>query len=171
VDHCDSCGFVYASISAPEIPNALMAFGPAYGQRLEAGATALRTRPAPEVWSALEYACHVRDVFEVQRARLLLALEETRPAFTPMGRDERVLRDRYNDQEPEVVGDQLAAAARALATSFAELRDDQWDRTGIYNWPTTAERTMTWLGRHTIHEGRHHLGDLDAVLSRVDPGR
>lgn len=167
MDHCDDCGFVYATISTAEIPNALAAFGPAYGARLSTNPAVLRARPGPEVWSALEYGCHVRDVLEVQRARLLLALEETRPSFTPMGRDERVIRDRYNEQEPGVVGDQLAEAARALATEFAGLRADQWERTGIYNWPTTTERTMTWLGQHTIHEGRHHLRDVDAAIRQV----
>jgi hypothetical protein len=167
VDHCDECGFVYASISTAEIPIALEAFGPEYRTRLSTEPARLRVRPSPEVWSALEYACHVRDVFEVQRARLVLALEEVRPSFTPMGRDERVTRDRYNEQSPPQVGDQLAQAASALATEFAGLRDDQWERTATYNWPTTAERTMTWLGQHTIHEGRHHLRDIDTVLSQI----
>jgi hypothetical protein len=43
----------------------------------------LRTRPEEGVWSALEYACHVRDVFLVQRDRLYTALVEDTPTFTP----------------------------------------------------------------------------------------
>jgi len=170
MDHCNACGFVYASISPAEIPNALEAIGQEYRARLNADPSVLRARSDPDVWSALEYSCHVRDVFEVQRARLLLALEESRPTFTPMGRDERVIRDRYNEQAPQVVGDQLTEAARSLAAVFASLREDQWVRTGIYNWPTTTERTMTWLGQHTVHEGRHHLSDVDEVLSQIRGG-
>ena len=131
----------------------------------------LRTRPSPERWSALEYSCHVRDVLIVQRDRLALALIEDAPTFVPMGRDERVLRDRYNEQRPAVVVDQLEAAADALAADFAELRPDQWERTGIYNWPEESSRSMVWLGQHTIHEERHHLRDIDDVLARLDLAR
>jgi S-DNA-T family DNA segregation ATPase FtsK/SpoIIIE len=161
---CEECGLVYASIPITDIPNALVAFGPIYRARLGADVTNLRARPSPEVWSALEYSCHVRDVLEVQRSRLLLALAEDRPSFIPMGRDERVTRDHYNDQDPLLVADQLEAAAAAIGTEFAGLTPAQWERTAIYNWPTPAERSMAWLGRHTIHEGRHHLRDVDAAL-------
>ena len=164
---CDGCGLVYADISIEEIPNALFAFGPAYRARLGADPAVLRTRPGPEVWSALEYACHVRDVLDVQRQRLALALAQDCPSFVPMGRDERVIRDRYNEQVPADVADQLDRAAREISVAFADLRDDQWNRTGIYNWPTATERTMVWLGQHTIHEGRHHLLDIDEGLARV----
>ncbi|WP_406044517.1 hypothetical protein OG799_08560 [Micromonospora sp. NBC_00898] len=40
-----------------------------------------------EVWSPLEYTCHVRDVLRVQGERLALALVTEEPEFTPMGRD------------------------------------------------------------------------------------
>jgi hypothetical protein len=164
--HCDECGFVYTDVPIGEIPPALRAFGPQFGARLVRDPDDLRTRPSPEVWSALEYSCHVRDVLVVQRDRLALALRETCPQFTPMGRDERVTRDRYNDQDPAAVAVELAGAADAVAAAFAALSEDEWARTGIYSYPTPTERTMLWLGRHTIHEGRHHLRDVDKVLSR-----
>ena len=40
---------------------------------------AVEARPAPGVWSPLEYACHVRDVFGVFDERLALALTEDHP--------------------------------------------------------------------------------------------
>jgi S-DNA-T family DNA segregation ATPase FtsK/SpoIIIE len=162
---CDECGLVYASIAVTDIPNALVAFGPIYRARLGVDPSRLRARPSPEIWSALEYSCHVRDVLEVQRGRLLLALAEDRPTFIPMGRVERVTRDRYNDQDPLIVADELEAAATAIGAAFGGLDAEQWERTGIYNWPTASERSMVWLGRHTIHEGQHHLRDIDAALS------
>ena len=60
---------------------------------------------------------------------------------------------------------ELAGAADAVAAAFAALGEDEWARTGIYNYPTRTERTMVWLGRHTIHEGRHHLRDVDKILA------
>jgi S-DNA-T family DNA segregation ATPase FtsK/SpoIIIE len=162
---CDECGLVYATISPVEIPGALRAFGPGYGSRLGEEPARLRSRPSPAVWSVLEYACHVRDVLEVQRERLALALVEDRPTFVPMGRDARVVDGRYNEQDPSAVAHQLAVNAEAIAAAFAALGPAEWERTGIYNWPTSAERSMLWLGQHTIHEGRHHLRDIDAQLA------
>jgi S-DNA-T family DNA segregation ATPase FtsK/SpoIIIE len=84
-----------------------------------------------------------------------------------MGREERVVADRYNEQEPRVVAAELMAAAGALALDFEALDGAGWRRVGIYNWPERAERSMRWLGQHTVHEGEHHLIDIDRALETV----
>src|SRR5712691_6350248 len=96
MDRCDSCRFVYADIDALALPARFAAFGTQYRALLlppgqpSAWSSLLRIRPEEGVWSALEYACHVRDVFLVQRDRLYTALVEDTPTFTPMYRDQRV---------------------------------------------------------------------------------
>ncbi len=163
---CDQCGFVYANVALDAAGGALRDRSGRYGRLLaEAAPADLRSRPAPGIWSALEYACHVRDVLEVQRERLHLALTTDRPAFEPMGRDERVERDAYNEQEPGAVADELAAAADRMATDLEALDDDGWQRAAVYNWPTVAERSMEWVARHTVHELEHHLGDMEVALA------
>ena len=165
MDRCDACAFVYAELDAGDAPARMRAFAPAYRDRLVGpDASRLRTRPGPGTWSALEYACHVRDVFEVQNERVLLALAEDTPTFVPMGRDERAVDRRYNEQDPLVVAAELAAAAEELAVTLEGLDEAGWSRTGIYNWPAPAERDLAWLARHTVHEGLHHLRDVDADL-------
>jgi hypothetical protein len=159
VDLCAQCGFTYATVAADALPGRLVAFPPRYATALRA-APDPRRRPAPEVWSPLEYTCHVRDVFDVQRERLATALRVDAPEFPPMGRDERAVTERYNEQDPDVVLAELAAAAEALAAAFAALDAAQWDRVGVYPWPEPRERSMLWLGRHTVHEGEHHLLDI-----------
>lgn len=176
MDHCDECGFEYDSVSVDELPDALRGLSRRYRAPLtrflpgEDGDALVRAHPIEGAWSALEYACHVRDVLAVQRGRLELAMQQDTPRFEPMGRDERVVNDRYNEQSPAEVVDQLDENARALGDAFEALSDEQLERTGIYNWPEPAERTMTWLGRHTVHEGAHHLLDIGRVL-RAARGR
>lgn len=166
MDHCDDCGFVYDDLAVSDIPRVLRSFGDRYGVRLRGGDdVVLRARPQADTWSALEYACHVRDVFEVQRERLALALTEDCPVFVPMGREERVVVLAYNQQPPEDVADALAARSAELADAFAALDDAALGRMGVYSWPAPAERTMAWLGRHTVHEGEHHLIDIDRSLA------
>ncbi len=169
MERCEECGFVYAELGSSAVSGALRSYPELYGEvvgrAVERGA--VRVRPRPETWSVLEYACHVRDVLHVQRERLQLALERDRPTFSPMGRDERAVEERYNEQDPRVVLDELGAAAGRLSAAFDALDADGWQRTGIYNWPEPAERTMLWLGRHTVHEVIHHLGDIQRGLEEV----
>ncbi|MBB4744212.1 S-DNA-T family DNA segregation ATPase FtsK/SpoIIIE [Actinoplanes octamycinicus] len=158
-EHCAECGFTYDTVTADELPARLRAAGSLFAAALLAVAD-LRRRPAPETWSALEYTCHVRDVLQVQRERLTLARSTDNPEFPPMGRDERVITDAYNSQDPHTVLTGLDQAGEALAAAFATLPPAGFARTGIYNWPTATTRTMLWLGRHTVHEVVHHLLDI-----------
>jgi len=77
-----------------------------------------------------------------------------------MGRDERAVDDRYNEQDPAVVARELLAATEALASLLEGLDDAGWARTGIYNYPEPAVRTVEWIAIHTNHEMLHHRGDL-----------
>jgi len=169
MERCAQCGFTYDDLGVGEIAGTIRAFGPTYRAAL-AGVDdgVARTRPAPAVWSALEYACHVRDVLLVQRDRALLALVEEQPSFARMNREERVALAHYNAHPPAQVAEQLSMAADLCAAVFEGLTDDQLARRLIYNFPAPTERTMAWLGRHTVHEGEHHLGDVRSVISQVE---
>jgi hypothetical protein len=125
----------------------------------------LRQRPAPEVWSALEYACHVRDVLLVQRERVLLARRADTPALEAMGRDERVEHDGYAEQDPGDVARQLGDAAAMFANVLARLGPSDWDRTMSYTYPQRADRSLRWVAVHTVHELRHHLLDARRQLA------
>jgi hypothetical protein len=117
------------------------------------------------VWSALEYACHLRDVFLAQRERLYLALVEDKPEFWPMNRDERPALARYNEQQPELVVSELDVAARLFARSCSYLTPEQWQRSCVYGYPARVERTLQWVAQHTLHEGQHHVLDITRGLS------
>lgn len=165
---CTECGFVYEDVPTDEVPARLRALGPPYAEALRRDRDDLRAHPIEGTWSALEYACHLRDVLVVQQDRVALALAEDEPTFTPMRREERVIELRYNEQEPDAVAEQLTAAAGALAEAFAALDEDQWQRLVTYSFPKPWSRTLAWVGQHTIHEGVHHLGDIDRVLAALE---
>ncbi len=156
---------MYEDVARDDVVRTLLAFATRYDTVLnEHDVGPLRAHPLPEVWSALEYACHIRDVYRVQRERVLLALAEHQPAFAPMRRDERVIEERYNEQQPAQVAGEIRDAAESLAATLASLDDDGWNRTGIYNYPERRVRTVEWIGRHTLHEGEHHLQDIDRLV-------
>lgn len=163
--YCAECGFSYdASLS--EVLGQLGREAREYGGLL-AGVQAdrVRRRPDPDTWSALEYACHVRDVLAIQRDRIGLTLAEDRPVYVPMDRERRVVEDRYNEQDPAAVASDLRFNAEAFAEA-ADLNDEQLGRVGVYNYPSPPrDRPLSWLLRHAAHEVRHHLYDVRRVLS------
>jgi hypothetical protein len=165
VDHCEECGFIYDSVGRSDVPERIRDLGRRYRATVTARSD-VRRRPAPDVWSPLEYACHVRDVLRVQRERVALALRADRPDFVPMGRDELAADERYNEQDPEAVLAELAAEAAATADAIAALEPAGWLRTGRFPWPNPELRTVEWVARHTVHEGEHHLIDI----ARQAPG-
>jgi hypothetical protein len=157
---CAECGFSY-DLARDEISAYLERNAVAFVARLhDLDDVAVRRRPDPEVWSPLEYACHVRDMLRVQLERVDLIEREHEPLCAPMGRDERVVNDGYNDQNPAVVAGDLLTAARTLATRLERLGEAGWQRVGVYTYPTTQRRTVEWIGAHTVHELQHHRRDI-----------
>jgi DinB superfamily len=165
---CAECGYVYEDLPATDIARALRTFGDRYREVLDAfDAATVSKRPRPAVWSALEYSCHVRDVFLVQRERVVLAQVEEAPSFVRMYRDERVPLCGYSNSSMTSVLEQLTMAAELCADVFAAVEEGSWSRRFLYNWPSADEHDLLWLGRHTVHEGVHHLMDIGRVLAGV----
>jgi len=168
VTACAECGFDYEELPVPEVGAALRGCGQAFRDALgETDGEAAATRPEPTVWSALEYACHLRDVLLVQRDRLVLAQVRERPELAPMSSEERVAICRYDAQPLTEVLEQLSMAAELCALAFEGLDEAGLARELVYNFPEPVLRTVGWMGVHTVHEGVHHLADADRVLARV----
>lgn len=166
MDRCEECGFVYGDVDLDAVAARVESFGDRYRETFAGVREDLaRIRPNPDTWSGLEYTCHIRDVLLVQRDRTVLAQVEDRPSFARMYREERVGLCRYADEPLTDVLDQLSMAAQLCATVFAAVTPDGWRRPLIYNWPSPAERDLSWLARHTVHEGEHHLMDVTRTLS------
>ncbi len=159
VDRCEECGFEYDLNEAEQAGAAIVDGVAQLAAVLQGSPDHLTRRPQPQTWSALEYACHVRDVLLVQRERVLAARRTDRPSFEPMGRDERVEHDGYAEQDPRDVSRQLTDAARLFANVLARLDPSDWDRTVMYNYPTRSARSLRWIAMHTLHEVHHHLLD------------
>ena len=160
---CDECGFVYDLSRAPDAGPSIPAATDELADILRDDEADRRTRREPEVWSPLEYGCHLRDVLLVQRERVLDARRNDAPSFRPMGRDERVDHDGYAEQEPGVVARQLDDAAAMFANVLDRLGPD-WDRTVDYNYPIRVQRSLRWVAVHTVHESQHHLLDVRRQL-------
>ena len=117
-------------------------------------------RPRPDVWSPLEYSCHVRDVFRTYDARVALMLGRDDPTFPDWDQDATAVDDEYGLQDPAVVAVDLVDAAERLASRFDVVAPDQWDRTGTRS--DGSRFTVESLARYMIHDPVHHLHDVGA---------
>lgn len=159
-ERCPECGFTYDLRLAQAAGDDIRAGVAEVAAVLRDGAVDARSRPRPEVWSPLGYGCHLRDVLLVQRERVLAARRADGADCAAMGREERVDHDGYDEQDPIDVARQLEDAAALFANVLARLGDGEWDRTVVYHYPRTQERSLRWLAVHTVHEARHHLLDI-----------
>jgi hypothetical protein len=153
---CPECRFDTQSFSRGEIPAMIRAN--AAGWRAPLAAPDAADRPSPDRWSALEYGCHVRDVFRLYDYRLGLMLAEDDPLYPNWDQDETAVDDDYASQSPAVVADELAAASDAIADSFAAVSSDQWLRPGRRS--DGASFTVETFARYLMHDPVHHLHDV-----------
>ena len=156
---CPECGYDAAATTRPAVPRLIRDNAAAWEAALRGRDPAdLRTRPQEDRWSAVEYGCHVRDVFQIFDGRLMMMLEKDDPTFLNWDQDATAVADRYQDQDPGVVSGQLAEAAVRIAGRFGTLTGPQWERTGSRS--DGARFTVDSFARYLIHDPVHHLHDV-----------
>ncbi|HEX2275399.1 MAG TPA: hypothetical protein VHG90_16165, partial [Acidimicrobiales bacterium] len=96
---------------------------------------------------------------------------EERPSFPPSwDPDERAVsgafgeRPPYNERPlPQVLSD-LETACADLTATLDTVEADGWTRLGRFDY---GERSILDLTRNAVHEGSHHLRDIERVLNQV----
>jgi hypothetical protein len=158
---CDDCGLDTPAVVREDVAGMVRANAASWVGILGGDPAELARRPKPEVWSDLEYACHVRDVFRLFDIRLALMLTEDGPDFANWDQDATALAERYGEQDPARVAVELAAAAERLASAFEQVEGVRWQRTG--NRSDGARFTVETFARYLIHDPVHHLYDVTGV--------
>ena len=159
---CEACGFDPTIIATDAIGDSIRAVAADWVAFL--GATDdgdLRRPPSAEVWSALSYACHTRDVFERFRGRIELTLSQDSPDVGWWNHEAAAVEERYDAQRVDEVAAALAANADAMADVLATVAPGERDRPAVRRGRAF---TVAGLGRFALHEGRHHLHDVRTIV-------
>lgn len=166
---CPACRLSYLQVSLDEA-DALLAAVPAAAEAAVrvVPEPLVRRRPEPDVWSVVEYLCHLRDVYVTFTVRLHRARRDDRPVLDPMYADLRAERFGYADADVGAVLAELAAAVRGFRAEIADTTAGEWART-VTRLPG-EDRTALWLVRQATHEGVHHLRDIERVGRLVAAG-
>jgi hypothetical protein len=158
---CPECGFESAAHEVSDLPGLLETTTTTWTRVL--ARPDVSERPRPEVWSPLEYACHVRDVHVLFAERLELMLDEDGATFANWDQDATAIERDYGSQDPETVAAELVEAGRAVAALYASVTEATRERRGLRS--NGHEFTVESLGRYHLHDVVHHLHDVGA-----DPG-
>ena len=158
---CRDCGFDPATVAPGDLPGLLLENTRGWYPVLADADFAVR--PAPHVWSRLEYACHVRDVHRILAERVRLMLAEDDPEFESWDQDAMALDEVYGEQDPAVVGTALVERGAEAAALYASVTSDQWQRTGRRSDGSVL--TVETNGRCHLHEVVHHLWDVTITPS------
>ena len=167
MERCDECGFDPAELRPRNLPVAIRSYGRRYRAPLtrglageEPGVVALQFFGV-DVWSAIEYSAHVRDIFRVFDDRVRCALADTDPSETVVDWEGKVAAASPTLDREAVAAD-LDDAADTFATVLSELADHEWRLSTITGGGQPA--TIAELAVIAVHEGSHHLLDVGRVL-------
>jgi DinB superfamily len=158
---CGECGVDVRTIAPAELAARLCESIGAWVDHLtgpDAKPGVLMARPAPAVWSAVEYASHVADVFDLFQERIFLMLSEDNPVFPSWDPDAAAVE--YSRRSPEHVASLLRGASNRLGDVFESMAPHLWDRTGKRGDGTAF--TVLSLSRYLMHDNLHHLHDVTA---------
>lgn len=164
---CPECGFDAPAFPREQVGAMVRANAAAWVEVLARPDAATRVRD--DRWSALEYACHVRDVLRIYDGRLDRMLTEDGPRYENWDQDATAVADRYGEQDPAVVAAEIAAVAPVLADRFDAVVGEQWQRTGYRS--DGAAFTIESFARYFVHDPIHHLWDVGAAGPPPDGAR
>ena len=153
---CPECGFDAASVHHTEVAERIRSDAAEWVPRLhEPGVSARRQ---PNVWSTLEYGCHVRDVHRIFNHRVRLMLTENDPQFPNWDQDETAIADDYASQDAATVATELVDAASIVADTYANVPLDAWTRRGLRS--NGSEFTIATISIYHLHDVVHHAYDV-----------
>ncbi len=163
---CEACRFDGSAFDDAALLEAIHALGPRWRALIADSGTELRTRPAPEVWSAIEYAAHSRDITALHAFGVEQALTIDEPAFPAIEADELIdaAAATYAAANPDEVVDQLGEHANRLARLAADAGAARWTR-GLTIGDDRSD--VRRLLEHALHDSTHHLDDVERGLAAL----
>jgi len=154
------CSFAWDVIDGTMISSRILTAAQSLAELIESSGHRSATRCSPELWSPLEYACHVRDVLLNLRDRLIVALNEDNPLPKGLYGTPRIEQGLYRGDRVDEVGKEVRMAASLFVRTWDRIPLDQRHRTMVYGYPTVANRSLTWVAAQALHEVEHHLADI-----------
>ena len=89
---------------------------------------------------------------------------EDDPLFPNWDQDASAVDDRYDEQDPPQVVEELCVAARVIAARLDAISGGEWKRPGRRS--DGASFTIGTIARYMIHDPTHHVWDVQQQAGR-----
>ena len=122
---------------------------------------AVRRSPRPGKWSAIEIACHLRDIDRIYAERVTKVAFSDRPSFWMMDNARVAEKLRYRDADPTAVLKEHRRRREDLLTLLRALPQSGWQRTGLH--PKRGELTLENLASVIAEHDENHLKQIEAL--------
>lgn len=163
---CAECGFDASTTDPRDVAGIIHHNMSQWPLLFARAGTLVASRPNPSTWSTLEYACHVRDVYELLAHRCDRVRRENHPAFEDWHPDDRAAAGSYQTQDPGDVIARLLENGASLAARLAAMTDADWQRTGVR--ADGLEFSAAWLSTYLAHDVVHHVHDVERGLAALE---
>ena len=171
MDHerCEACGFDGGRLADQDLLDGLHDLGPSWAALTAGAGDRLRVRPAPQTWSALEYAAHSRDITALHVWAVEQALSGGEPVLPDVDGDDLVEAavSGYADADPTEVLDALEGHADRLADVARRAGTTAWVRGITFGESRSDVRRLL---EHALHDSRDHLDDVGRGLATLRSG-
>jgi hypothetical protein len=165
METCAECGFDAADYTRDDLLGTLRAIAPIWRTMTEhVDAEILAARPVSEVWSALEYVSHSRDITAVMNLALRAVVEQDGIDFGG------VVNAGGAPATPSTIIEaisQLDERAVALHRAANDMAPDAWNHKFTYGGETLD---AGWIVAHAVHDATHHIQDVGRGLHALGAG-
>lgn len=167
---CAECGLDYGVLAHHQIVGRLRVLPRRYRDAFgrfepdEDREALLRQRPEPSVWSALEYTAHAGDMLDLLSPAIQLMEVQDVPKVYFFDPEEQAEEMEYNAWSTVEVLGRMETACADLSAVIEWVNADQWLRRGVFPW---GEQDVRTSALQAVHEGHHHLYDVERVLAAV----
>lgn len=164
---CEECGYDWAAAPGQAVaaiaglPNALSEV--LDDLNLGNDDDRLRMRPAPDVWSPLEYIAHTGDAIGWYSDRIHRVITEHRPALEAFDWDTHTATQRYHQRRLADIAAEISRRCASLTSELTCFDDADWKREGTGS--DGQPRTIAQLAHRAAHEAQHHLRDIKLGLA------
>jgi hypothetical protein len=160
---CEQCGYQAAAVEPEDVAALMRANAASFRAALKRGSMVNERPPvqagADPQWSALEYAAHVRDVYQLTAERLTKMIKKNAPTFKDWDQNKAAIDGDYANEDPDKVSYALAVNAGKAADLLDKVRGDQWQRAGMRS--DGAGFTIATFAVYMLHDVTHHLWDVE----------
>jgi hypothetical protein len=167
---CPECGIDYDALAPGDLAVAVRS----YPRRFRALLTTfdeqededalIRRKPDPATWSALAYTVHIADVLAWHADAVRRMLDVDDATIDWPSKDEAAWETTANAEDRGDALDRVRREAERLAAALDDVHGDAWSREGDFPW---GRRDLLTTARNAVHEGHHHLRDVERVLRSV----